>query len=231
MQNYPVQAHTTCNDLKMIVSGDGFKKSIIEQGERLHAKGPTGWGTLAGTSNIIINNHFDLEVFRLFTLGSVTARTLAENPRFKAVGHAMYMTYSHTIGVLASSVDEEFTALPDFRQRNTKEKGYYYGSPIELWPIGSHEIFEGQARFSQSSIFRMLAATILIGIPINTLECSTACISGPLSTFSNKLNPIGRNASIIRSYLYSFLFAIWPSIPAADFRLRSRPTSPPSSTM
>lgn len=155
--NYPVQAHATFNDLKALVAGDGFKKSIIEQGNRLSARGPTGWGTLAGTSNIIVNNHFDLEVFRLFTLGPEVARTLGNNPRFEAVGHALYMTYGHTIGVLASSVDEDFSALPDFRQwkdgfdelRDAKEKGYYYGSPIDLWPLGSHEIFEGQARFSQ----------------------------------------------------------------------------------
>lgn len=155
--NYPVQAHATYNDLKTLVLGDGFKKSIISQGEILNERGPTGWGTLAGTSNIIINNHFDLEVFRLFTFSPEVARTLAENPRFEAVGHALYMTYGHTIGVLGSSVDEGFEALPDFRQwkpgfdelRTAKEKGYYYGSPIELWPLGSHEIFEGQARFSQ----------------------------------------------------------------------------------
>lgn len=155
--NYPVQTHATFNDLKAILAGDGFKKSIIEQGERLSAKGPTGWGTLAGTSNIIINNHFDLEVFRLFTYGPEVASTLGDNPRFEAVGHALYMTYGHTVGVLASSVDEGFNALPDFRQwkdgfdelRDAKEKGYYYGSPIDLWPLGSHEIFEGQARFSQ----------------------------------------------------------------------------------
>lgn len=155
--NYPVQAHATFNDLKTIVAADGFKKSIIEQGKRLSSRGPSGWGTLAGTSNVVINNHFDLEVFRQFTFGPTVAQALAENPKFEAVGHALYITYSHTIGVLASTVDEGFKALPDFRQwkdgfdklRGAKEKGYYYGSPLELWPLGSHEIFEGQARFSQ----------------------------------------------------------------------------------
>jgi hypothetical protein len=155
--NYPVQAHATFVDLKQLLAGDGFRKSIVEQGQRLNARGPTGWGTLAGTSNVIINNHFDLEVFRLFTLGPEVAKALAENPRFEAVGHAFHMTYDLTIGVLASSVDEGFKALPDFRQwkdgfdklRSSKERGYYYGSPIELWPLGSREIFEGQARFSQ----------------------------------------------------------------------------------
>ncbi|TIL38596.1 hypothetical protein [Mesorhizobium sp.] len=155
--NYPVQAHATFNDLKTIIAGDGFKKSVIEQGERLSARGPTGWGTLAGTTNMIVNNHFDLEVFRLFTYSPKVAQTLAENPRFEAVGHAVYMTYGHTIGVLASSVDERFNALPDFRLwkdgfdelRKAKREGYYYGSPIGLWPLGSYEIFEGQARFSQ----------------------------------------------------------------------------------
>lgn len=155
--NYPVQAHAAFNNLKTIVSGDGFKKSITEQGEMLSARGPTGWGTLAGTSNMIVNNHFDLEVFRLFTLGPKGVHTLSNNPQLESVGHALHMTYGLTVDVLAASVDEGYNALPDFKQwksgfeelRNSKVKGHYFGSPLELWPLGSHEIFEGQARFSQ----------------------------------------------------------------------------------
>jgi hypothetical protein len=37
-----------------------------------------------------------------------------------------------------------FRALQD-----QKVEGYYYGSPVGLWPIGSREIFEGQACFAQ----------------------------------------------------------------------------------
>lgn len=154
---YPVQSHANYNQLRQLLAGDGFRKSILSQSNLLNNSGPTGFGTLAGTANEIVNNHFDLETFRLFTLGPEAARTLVDNPRFEAVGHALHMTYAATIGALATTIDSNFKALPDFREwkdgfvdlRNRRQRGYYYGSAIELWPVGSHEIFEGQARFAQ----------------------------------------------------------------------------------
>lgn len=155
--NYPVQAHANFNELKTLIAGDGFRKSVLSQAERLNRHGPVGFGTLAGTANTIVNNHFDLETFRLFTLGPDFAREYGEDRRFENVGHAFHMTYAHTVAALASSVDEQLQVFPDFRTwqsgfedlRNRRQPGHYYGSPIELWPIGSYEIFEGQARFAQ----------------------------------------------------------------------------------
>jgi hypothetical protein len=155
--NYPVQSHTTHHDLKQLVEEDGFKKSVRLQAIGLNRRGPTGFGTSAGRANVIVNNHFDLLAFRAFTLGPEAAKAVIENDLFENVGHAFRMTYSNTLGILASTVDPKFNSIPDprdwaegFHDLAAREvEGYFYGSPIGIWPLGSFEIFEGQARFSQ----------------------------------------------------------------------------------
>ncbi len=155
--NYPIQCHVTHFDLLNLIKGDGFKKSVFNQAIELSQKGPGGWGTLAGTANTVVNNHFDLLAFRSFTLGPAAAKEVIQDQLFEAVGHAFRMTYSNTVNIIGSTVDPEFKVVPHPKEweeafidlRNRKVEGFYYGSPIDLWPIGSCEIFEGQARFSQ----------------------------------------------------------------------------------
>ena len=152
-----MQSHCTHLDLKKLVAEDGFKKSIVAQARLLSKRGPTGFGTTAGTANTIINNHFDLLAFRAFTLGPETAKGAVEQDLFENVGHAFHMTYAHTVHQLASTVDRDYKFFPNpkdwidrFRElQDRRVEGYYYGSPVELWPIGSREIFEGQACFAQ----------------------------------------------------------------------------------
>lgn len=155
--NYPVQTHCTHHDLLRLVQFDGFKKSVLLQSSELGKAGSTGYGTPAGTANIVVNNHFDLFAYRAITLGPETARLVIQNNLFESIGHSFHLTYSHTINTLASTVDPEFKVLPHPREwenafrdlRSRKVQGYYYGSPVGLYPIGAYEIFEGQASFSQ----------------------------------------------------------------------------------
>jgi hypothetical protein len=57
----------------------------------------------------------------------------------------------------AATVDPEFRVLQHPKEweepfgtlRQSKEDGFYYGSRIELWPLGAHQILEGQACFGQ----------------------------------------------------------------------------------
>lgn len=154
---YPIQSHCTHFDLLALVESEGFEKSVLKQSIKLNERGPTGFGTAAGRANTIINNHFDLFAFRAFTLGPEVAKAVTQEQLFEAVGHAFHMTYAHAVNTIASTVDPQFRALPHpkewadgFRQlREDKIEGHYYGSGVGLWPIGSYEIFEGQARFSQ----------------------------------------------------------------------------------
>jgi hypothetical protein len=143
--------------LKQLVADDGFKKSVVAQADALNLRGPAGHGTPAGRANTIINNHFDLLTFRAFTLGPETAKEVAGRNLFENVGHAFQMTYAHTVNQLASTVDRNFKIFPHPKEwedgfrvlRDKKVEGYYYGSPIGVWPIGSRELFEGQACFAQ----------------------------------------------------------------------------------
>lgn len=155
--NYPMQSHATHGDLVKLVNAEGFKKSVIQQADELGRAGPSGFGTPAGRANTIINNHYDLLTFRAFSLGPEVAKEVIQENLFENVGHAFHMTYGHTVNILGSTVDRNFKTLchpkhwqEGFRElRDNKIEGYYYGSSVGLWSIGSVEIFEGQARFSQ----------------------------------------------------------------------------------
>ncbi|MCP9630451.1 hypothetical protein NML43_25450 [Rhodopseudomonas palustris] len=141
--------------MKKLIKEAGFKKSIRQLTER--TPGPTGPGTLSGLANTIVNNHFDLGAFRGLTLDLSTAHNTINSPLFESVGHSHAISYANNLLVLASSVDQQFINLQNPKNweaafeelRRAKELGFYYGSPVELWPLGAREIFEGQACFCQ----------------------------------------------------------------------------------
>jgi hypothetical protein len=51
--------------LKRLADEDGFKKSIFLQAFELNESGPSGFGTVGGRANTIVNNHYDLLPFAL----------------------------------------------------------------------------------------------------------------------------------------------------------------------
>ncbi|MGT2500436.1 hypothetical protein ACVOMS_05625 [Bradyrhizobium guangxiense] len=152
---YPVQAHANYKALKELTGKVGFKKSIRQLVGQL--SGPTGSGTIRGLANTIVNNHFDFGAFRDLTFNQTTARAAAENPFFECVGHSHEITYGNNLLVLAATLDPEFRAFqhprdweaPFHELREAKTLGFYHGSRVQLWPVGVHEIFEGQACFCQ----------------------------------------------------------------------------------
>ncbi|MGA0598830.1 hypothetical protein [Enterovirga sp. CN4-39] len=155
--NYPVRSHATHFHLKELVTRDGFKKSVVQQAAHLGRSGPTGYGTTSGLANTIVNNHFDLMTFRAYSHGPDATKYFAENALFETVGHAFHMTYAHTVNQLASTVDKDYATFDHPRDwavgfhelTERRVDGYYYGSPVGLWPFGTREIFEGQACFAQ----------------------------------------------------------------------------------
>lgn len=153
--SYPTQLYANYNRLRTLIDSVGFRKPLRKMGEIV--PGPGGYGTPRGEINTIVNNHFDFTAFRQLTFNERLARRTVEDPYFESIGHAFYMTYAHNIFLLASTADREFEALPDPREwedypkvlREMRQQGFYYGSPVELWGVGAHEIMEGQACFSQ----------------------------------------------------------------------------------
>lgn len=155
--NYPVQSHCTHKELKALASGGSFVKSIQQFAHSLGPGASNSYSTEAGLANFIINQHFDLEAYRLITFGGSQAEEIVRSPLFESVGHAFYMTYVNTVNVIGSTIDQTFSAIPnpsDWQHgfkllKAERAENHFYGGPIKLWPFGSREIFEGQARFSQ----------------------------------------------------------------------------------
>lgn len=152
---YPTQAHANYQHLKQLIAMVGFKKPIYRLASTLG--GPSEPDTAAGRSNVIVNNHFDFAAFRGLTFNHAVAKRTAEHPLFESVGHAFQVGYANNILVLGSVVDPEGRVLPHPKAwetafgalRDARKEGFYYGSPIKLWPVGAHEIMEGQACFGQ----------------------------------------------------------------------------------
>ena len=151
---YPTQSHANHGHLLQLIEQVGFKKSILDLAKSL-PKG--GYGTPSRTANIIVNNHFDMEVFRGLTVSPFAAKLMIQNPQFENLGHAFQILWGNNISLLSSVTDRHFNVIPhpkewtaEFRKlRDTRQQGFYYGSPIGLPEIGAYELFEGQARMSQ----------------------------------------------------------------------------------
>ena len=153
--SHPTETQGNYNNLKDLIVQVGFKKPIRTLIEQLGgAKGP---GTPSGLANTIVNNSFDISSFRKLTLSPLSARTVVDDPLFECVGHAYEIAYGNNVLLLGTSVEPDFKVIPHPRNwetgfasvRAAKEEGFYYGSNVELAPLGAYEIFEGQARFGQ----------------------------------------------------------------------------------
>lgn len=152
---YPLQAHNNYAHLRRLVKEVGFKKDIRNLVNQLD--GPTGIDTVHGLANIIINNHFDFGAFRGLTYDVGSLKATVEHPMFENVGHAFQLTYGNCLLMLGGTIDPQHVVIPnprgwseEFRKlRESKEESFYFGSPVDLHPIGIREIFEGQACFSQ----------------------------------------------------------------------------------
>jgi len=153
--SYPAQSHVNFKHLRHLLRAAGPKKSIRELGEMLpESRSPE---TPGGLANTIVNNHFDIEFYRLLTHSPAWAQEVIQSPYFECIGHSFAVTYANVLFVLASTCDETFNVIPDprpwekefARLRSSKEEGFYFGSDFKLAELGVREIFEGQARFAQ----------------------------------------------------------------------------------
>lgn len=153
--SYPGQAHANYNHLKTLLSSIGPKKSILRFVE-ISAVPGGGPETPTGRANVVVNNHFDIEFFRILATSPLLAQQVAEHPLFHSLGHSYVTAYANILLTLASTI-RSLDVTPDPRDweegfaalRSNKAKGHYRGSALAVVPIGAHQIFEGQARFAQ----------------------------------------------------------------------------------
>lgn len=152
---YPAEAHANYDILKRLSAQIGFKKSIRKLTEML--QGPSTPDTPLGLANVVVNNQFDFDAFRRITFSPQAREAVANDPLFESMGHALRVTYGNVVHLLSVVADPAYEVLPNPESWRdavaalgaTKEEGYYYGSPLKVYPLGSRQIMEGQARFAQ----------------------------------------------------------------------------------
>ena len=152
---YPAEAHANHHRLSTLSAMVGSKKSIRHLTEQLD--GPSTPESALGIANTIVNNQFDFDAFRRLTFSQRAREMVVQDPLFESVGHTFGVTYGNVIHLLASTADPNCQALPEPRAlsiavaelNRLQVEGYYFKSPVVVFPIGSREIMEGQARFAQ----------------------------------------------------------------------------------
>lgn len=153
--SYPLQTHGNLAHLRRFLEQVGPVKSV--RGWAENNPGPRDMTSPRATANIIVNNQFDMHAYRFLATNPDRAGELVNNPLFESWAHCYSIALGNGVVALSSLFDKDHEFMPDPRiwqpelekLRNSREPGYYHGSPIELSPIGAHHIFEGQARFAQ----------------------------------------------------------------------------------
>ena len=116
--------------------------------------------SVADRLNITLNNWHDLEFCRRLVLRGDAlphVEAVVRHPYFESVGHAYQMAWRAVVWLLSATADPGLAALADVRGwdaplgelRARRVRGFYYGSPVDMPPIGTRAVFEGQARLAQ----------------------------------------------------------------------------------
>jgi hypothetical protein len=153
--SYPVQAHANYHHLTDLLARGQFAKSLKNLATRVNRE--EAKSGLASLLNVIVNNQYDIEWFRQVTYSPQVAKNTVRQPLFECVGHSHAIAYQQNLLVVSTVADEQFEVLPDPREwgkafaelKRERQTGFYYGSPLQVWPLGGLHILEGQARFVQ----------------------------------------------------------------------------------
>lgn len=107
--------------------------------------------------NYILNNFHDVLYYKYRVKRPSYIKKAYKEKYFESIGHAFHISYSTSVSLLATTFDKGFSFLPNpdtwvenFKELTEREvEDFYYGSKIYLPPIGTEDLFEGQARFNQ----------------------------------------------------------------------------------
>lgn len=107
--------------------------------------------------NHILNTFHDVLYYKYRIKRPGYIKKAYKEKYFESIGHAFHISYSTSVSLLATTFDKEYSFLPNpdtwaegFIELNKRKvEGFYYGSKIGLPPIGTEDLFEGQARFNQ----------------------------------------------------------------------------------
>jgi len=166
--SYPVGAHLAYADLNtMIAKGEKYKP-IISYDEM--------WFTKENKHdnpeiNRLLNNCMDLIYAKQYAHSHENIRTILKDKRFFLnIGHCYHILWSATVNAIAELFDPQNTYMPDSNkwlsefERLEKEEveGFYIDSPVGISPLGTHAIYEGQARINQLQYLTIASGNTMI---------------------------------------------------------------------
>ena len=152
--SYPAQTHLNHAPLTSLLRAIGPRKSLRRLDLAKSAPVPEA---ARQDLNRVLNNWHDIEACTTLMLSPRDATHWVEGRYFESVGHSYHIMWSACIWLLSAGIDPHLAVLPNARAwdegfaelEKRRVFGHYYGSPVRLHPVGTREIFEGQARFSQ----------------------------------------------------------------------------------
>lgn len=153
--SYPAFA-TDSNFMLIDLVKKGIKhKPIVQYEDKYYKK--TG-KTDVNELNRVVNNFYDLEYAKNFLLSNQNIRTIKDDQRFfLSMGHSFMIMWSNSIEMVAETIDDKFTILPNINNwvsnfkelEQNKVEGFYINSNYKVSKVGMKAIFEGQAVFNQ----------------------------------------------------------------------------------
>jgi len=156
--SYLAQCHSSMKELREVLATIGPKKSLKNYTDQvLRKEGPPAQLRLA-SANIAVNNALDVEYYKSYALAPhKNIAWMIREPHFESVGHGYFVVYGQLIGMLADTIDPDFSILPKaelwdsetMRLNQERVEGYYWRSLVRLPAVGMRAIYEGQARFIQ----------------------------------------------------------------------------------
>jgi hypothetical protein len=99
--SYPPRRTQTTRTSRSLLTRIGPKKSILRFVERMDGPGG-GPETPGGLANVVVNNHFDIEFFRLLALNPGMVPQIVTHPLFDCVGHSYNVAYANIVPILAT---------------------------------------------------------------------------------------------------------------------------------
>ena len=108
--------------------------------------------------NQILNTYHDIKYFKWRIKKPDEIKEAYKDNYFLSVGHTFHVTYSCCLKLISSTIDEDYSFLPnpsnwvasfDKLADEKADNFFYEQKDLLLPPIGTIDLFEGQARFNQ----------------------------------------------------------------------------------
>lgn len=153
---YPAEAHANVKALQKLAQSNA-RKPLIKWAEAEMFGGKDHKTPDIANANTVTNNTLDLAFYRTIITNATNIKKIAKANYFESKGHAFNVAYNATLNILRGMFDPYSTFLPnpdDWHDEFEKLKiecktGFFYGSPIHIYPTSGLDIIEGQARFIQ----------------------------------------------------------------------------------